>query len=95
LLDTNISIPADSHTAIEMVSAIVAAINAGGDVNLQVGMIPINLFVQTRLEQSTAVNENARAVLLRTLAATQRKLSWRLLYSAGTKECALNIHMVD
>ncbi len=94
-LDTNISVPAGGRTVYEMVEAIVRAATAATAVNMGVGAIPTNLFFQTRLERSAATTESARAVLLRTLLATHRKLSWQLLCDPGYKGCALNIHMVN
>jgi hypothetical protein len=46
--------------------------------------------------QSGAVDELARDVLVRTLAATNVKLSWTLLCTARTpRECAFNLHTVQ
>jgi hypothetical protein len=77
-----------------MLAAIESAINAGGDPTLSLAGGLTNLLAQTRV-QGGATNESARSVLMRTLAATNRRLAWRILCGPGQASCMLNLHLVD
>jgi len=94
ILDRNISIPEGSRSALDMLAAIQSAVNAGGDPTVGLASAPTNLLVQTRV-QGGATNESARSVLVRTLSATNRKLTWRLLCQPARSACLLNVHLVD
>jgi hypothetical protein len=93
LLDAKISFPERERSAGETLEAIRAAISQTTGQTVLIGAVPTNLFVQQRLRQGAA-NETARDVLLRTLDATGRKLSWRLLYDPGWKSYFLSVHLV-
>jgi hypothetical protein len=95
LLDARISIPEGDRSAFGMLGLISEAVSKSAAATLTVGTVPLNVMMQTRV-QGGANNESARTVLLRTLAASNQKLSWKLLCGPGeTPECALNIHVVQ
>jgi hypothetical protein len=94
LLDTNISIPAGERNAFRMLEAITDAVGRQSAASVSVGTVPINLLMQAHVQHG-ANNESGRAVLMRTLDATGRKLSWRLFCDPGSvRACALNVHIV-
>jgi hypothetical protein len=94
LLNANISITGGERTALDMLQAVTDAVSRLGVARVLLGTVPLNLLTQIRV-QGSASNESARAVLLRTLEATSRKVSWRLLCSPGpSPECGLNSHFV-
>ncbi len=94
VLDTRISIPPGSRTAREMLKEIVEGVSKEAGVMVVTGLMPWNLLFRVRVEGS-ASNEPARAVLSRTLQATNTKLSWQLFYDPGTKDYVLNLHPVN
>lgn len=94
ILDATISIPDGDRNALEMLEAILNAVKATGDTRLAMGTVPMGLLSRTTV-QGGAKGEAARVVLLRTLQATNQKLSWQLFCHPGkTGPCALNIHVV-
>jgi len=94
LLDARISIPEGDRSVFGMLGLISEAVSKSAAATLTVGAVPLNVMMQTRV-QGGANNESARTVLLRTLAANNQKLSWKLFCGPGaTPECALNIHVV-
>jgi hypothetical protein len=94
LLSANISITDRDRTAFAMLEAITAAMSRPGSARVGIGTVPVNLLMQVRV-QGGARNERARTVLLRTLEATNQKLSWSLLCDPGpTPMCALNVYFV-
>ncbi len=94
ILDTKITIPDGERNALGMIESIRDAVNQSKGTAIIIGTVPLNLLARVRLRQG-AHNESARAVLLRTLEATGRKLSWQLL-NDGTSAASygLNIHGV-
>ena len=93
LLDASISIPDGERTALEMLRAITGAM-LGNAARVTVGTVPLNLLSQTQV-RGAAANEVARTVLMRTLEATKKRLSWSLLCDlAPSRQCALNIYVV-
>jgi len=96
-LDARISIPEGDRTVDEMLTAIELAIYTETGWAIAVGGPVWNLFLQSRLVAG-ADKESARSVLLRTLHATRRQVSWQLFCGpAGTANplCAVNFNMVD
>jgi hypothetical protein len=94
VLSASISIADREQTAFDMLKAITAAVSRPGFASVVVGTHPTNLLAQVRV-QGGAKNEMARTVLLRTLEATNRRLSWNLLCDPGpAPACALNVHFV-
>lgn len=95
LLDAKISFADGQRTALSMLDAIVKAVSRQRAARVGVGTVPLNLLMQRRVDGG-ATDESARTVLLRTLEATHRELSWRLLCAPGPgPDCALNVHFVE
>jgi hypothetical protein len=93
-LDVRIDLEPGERTVSQTVRAILRAVNSLTGTNVVIGTVPINLFSQTTVREG-AKDESARDVLMRTLAATKRTMSWQLFCSASPNVCALNIHVVD
>ena len=53
----------------------------------------ISVMMQTKVRAGVTTG-TARAALTRTLAATNKNLSWRLFCQPRTTTCALNLHIV-
>lgn len=95
LLDLNISIPSGERRAMDMLEAITEAVTQPGGPEVTVGIVPINLLMQVRV-QDGARNESARGVLLRLLKATKRNLSWELLCDSEPRRlCVLSLYPVE
>ncbi len=93
ILDAAITLPEKERVGVHMLQAICDAVSRATQTHVEVGIIPTNLFLQLRTKQG-ASNQTARDVLLDTLAATKRKISWHLYYDPGMKWYALNLHFV-
>jgi hypothetical protein len=95
ILDARISLsPRKDRTTLEALATLLAAVQAATGQHVLLGTSPTNLFVQSRMEEGAA-DETARDVLIRTVRATGRRLSWRLLYDPGDQAYFLNLHLVD
>jgi len=96
VLDTIISLPAVDRTIYEKMESICAAITRAGNMQVELGTIPTNLFLQHQDHQGV-VSQTAREVLVDTFEKMDygTNLSWRLLYGPGTKKYILNIHIVS
>jgi hypothetical protein len=92
-LDVRIDVEPGEKTVLQTVRAILRAVSSLTGTNVLIGTVPTNLFSQTTVREA-ARDESARDVLMRTLAATKRTMSWQLFCSASPKVCALNIHTV-
>ena len=94
LLETTISVGASDGTALQMLDSILEAVSRKTGSKTWLGSGPTNLLVQTAIH-GTPTNASARAILLRVLEATGRRLSWRLLCAPGpVRDCALNVYEV-
>jgi hypothetical protein len=94
-LDALVTITERERTVFDMVQTILNTVTASGGHRGGIGTVPLNLLAQTKL-RGAANNEMARDVLVRTLAATQRNLSWQLFCDPGVEpSCALNVHAVE
>lgn len=71
-----------------------AAVSESTGTEVLVGTVPLNLFVHANVREG-ASNETARTVLMRTLGAVGRPLSWQLFCQPGTHMCAFNVHIVN
>ena len=94
LLDVSITVDNGNGTALQALENILGAVSQSTRTSVTVGTVPLNLLVQTKVNRG-AVKESARAVLMRTLAATNRALSWRLLCQPRANSCAFNVHVVE
>lgn len=87
----------EGRTAFEMLQLVLEQVpDVAGMPKVGLGTAPINLLMQSRLHDG-AMNEPARDVLVRILAATGARLSWRLLCTPGGgtyRVCAFNVHHV-
>ena len=95
LLDYRVTFDNRRRTALEMLEALTLSISQASSRRTVVGTIPQNVLRQTFV-QDGAGNESARAVLVRTLAATHRQLSWQLLCDPNQPPfCALNLYFAE
>src|SRR5262249_43507178 len=98
LLDTAISIKPGDRTGLDMLREIVDAVSSShGGVRVMLGSVPLNLLMQTPV-QDGAQNEPARDVILHTFDATRRHLTWMLFCDPSRGDnhlCALNVRVVD
>lgn len=92
-LEVRIELEPGERTALGTVRAILRIVSSLTGTNVVIGTVPTNLLSQTTVREG-ANDENARDVLIRTLAATKRNLSWRMFCQAGSNMCALNIDIV-
>jgi hypothetical protein len=69
----------------------IAKVVSTGGTRVVLGLVPTALLSQMQVEEG-ADAEQARMVLMRLLAASKRRLSWRLLYSPMEGTYYLNIH---
>lgn len=90
LLDVTVSMPAQEKALMEAVTDLLQRLTESNGVEVGLGTVPNNLMLQTKTS-TYADNENARAVLQRFLAASDRRLSWRLYRTPG--HSALNIYI--
>ena len=96
ILEVPITLPEAERTVFETLKAVLEVVKraSGSEVNaVNIGSIPLNLFFQTRTREGF-IGVPAHDVLLRTFAATGRRLSWRLLYEPGRREYAFNVREV-
>jgi hypothetical protein len=92
VLDARVSLPDDQRSLYLRIDAVLRAVTAASGTRIINGASG-NLFLQTHLRDG-ADNEVARDVLMRSLKATGRKLSWQLFYGPRLKDYVLNIHVV-
>lgn len=92
-LDVPVTLDGSERTGLELIEAVLGQVSAATGLRVAPGTVPINLLVQTKLRLS-AENDPARDVLLRALAATGKRVSWRLLCGPDTKTCYFNVHFV-
>lgn len=90
ILDTPISVPADTRDALTTIHVILNALTAKTQTKVIAGMLALNPLHQA---QVTVGGENipARILLLQTLSAAKIKLYWHLYYDNGVKMFALNV----
>jgi hypothetical protein len=94
ILDTRVSLPEEKNrSAFTAIRSVLTAVETATGQQVDIGTVPINLLVQSRMEESTK-DLPARELLVRTLRATGKVLSWRLLYGPDVRRYAFNIHVV-
>ena len=94
ILATRVSLePMKNRNALDTIRALLAIVQSRTGLRIEVGMVPINLMLQSTAEEG-AMDEAARDVLLRILRATGRGASWQLYYAADFQKYVLNIHLV-
>lgn len=91
LLDVTVSMPAQEKTLMEAVTDLLQRLTESNGVEVGLGTVPNNLLLQTKTS-THADNENARAVLQRFFAASDRRLSWHLYRGPG-QAAALNVYI--
>ena len=93
-LDVQVTVDDRERTAYEMLRAVLKEVSAVIGSEIGLGLVPMNV-LQSQTVRGGARNENARDVLVRTLAATKVRMSWQLFCDPGAlKLCAFNIHQV-
>jgi hypothetical protein len=93
ILDTTISFPEQERSVLDTLELITNAVSQARGIKFVISTVPRKLLHRTSSRQG-ATNEKARDVLVRTLKATNTKLSWRLFYGHGWKWYVLNVHWV-
>ena len=93
-LDVGVTVDDRERSAYDMLEAVLKQVSVSAGEPVGLGLAPLNLLRSTRV-RSGAQNENARDVIVRTLAATTNSMSWQLFCDPGAlKLCALNVHLV-
>jgi hypothetical protein len=93
VLDTPVTVTGAARPLVDVVTMLLAEIGQVTGKRIGLATFPINFFKQRRVAIE-ATQQPARAVLLRTLAASERPLSWRLFYDATMGQYYLSIHFV-
>lgn len=94
ILDARVSLPSrQGRATVDALMTLFAAIETSTEQRIEMGTVPTNLLVQSRMDEG-ATDETARDFLERTLQATGRTLSWRLLYGQDYKRYVLNLTVV-
>jgi hypothetical protein len=94
LFDVRITVPARTQSVADAIPAILAEAARTSGSRILVGSVPLNLLMATTTSDG-ATGDRFGDVLARTLAATGKTLSWRLLYDFGMQAYYLNIHQVQ
>lgn len=95
ILDVRISLPAGERSLSEQIQMIAAAVARASNTRVLVGVTPINLLRQSRVD-GAAQSEVARDVLLRAVTSTKSAISWQLFYQPGDNSFfVLNLHIVS
>jgi hypothetical protein len=93
VFDVRITLPAADRTLNDTVTSVLDLVGQQTGERLVVAIAPVNLMMRQRVSLH-ADGERAADVLIRALSAGGRKISWRLLYDAGTATYYLNLHTV-
>ncbi len=93
VLDTPVTVTGAARPLVDVVTMLLAEVGQVTGEKIGLATLPINLFTQRRVAIE-ATQEPARAVLIRTLAASGRALSWRLFYDVTMGQYYLGIHFV-
>jgi hypothetical protein len=95
ILDAPISLPPqEGRNVVGALMIILAALRRATGQEIVFGSVPHNLLMQTQMEEGMAF-ATGRDALARTLRATGKDVSWRLLYSRDLEQYALNIRVVN
>jgi hypothetical protein len=96
VLDTIISLPPGERTVLQKLESICAVISRTTGIPIKLGTIPDNWFSRSQANRGV-MGQKARDVLINMFATMDygTNLSWRLFYGPGTKNYALNIHLVS
>jgi hypothetical protein len=91
LLDTMVSVPAQSRTISDTIDLLCKALTGETQVPVSIGITPRSLVDHTNV---TAGGNKvaARTMLAQTLAASGHELYWQLLFDPNSKSYLLNIH---
>ncbi len=94
ILDYPIEFPNQTRSCMETIALITALLGIQAKVGpVEIGNVPLGP-LQSVKGISYAANEPARAVLMRTLAQVNSRMTWRLLYDAGAQHYILNIKSI-
>ena len=95
ILSTELSFaPTEEKSALEALQGLTEDLQRFTGVTVLVGTVPTNLLNQTKFVESGGFG-SARSQLIRILASTGQRLSWRLLYGPNDPvRFVLNVHMV-
>lgn len=89
ILETPISISSGTRDVMTTVGLITGALSQASGVKVVVGVVPINIFLQSTVTIQNSVVP-ARNLLLETIAATPWKMVWDLLYDPQFQRFVLN-----
>ncbi|MFC3692794.1 hypothetical protein ACFOWB_11295 [Chenggangzhangella methanolivorans] len=93
-LDRRISLKAKPRTGMELLGDLREAVAAAEGRRVLIGTVPTGLLSRLKVGFGAA-DEPARAALARLVAASGRKMAWKLLYDPGFDDYALNLTVVD
>ncbi len=93
VLDAVITLPPKERNGLQALEAVCAAVSKATQTRVMVGTIPLNLFLQHKVEHG-ARSRKARQALVQLLQNVNHgmNLSWQLFYDPGMKIYVLNIH---
>jgi len=95
VLDVSMSLPTqEKRNAFQTIEAVLAKVESVTGFKIAIGTVPTALLVGTVAEEEV-LNQSARHILARTLRATGKGLSWRLLYGPDVRYYALNLRIVN
>ncbi len=94
LLDTMISLPAQTRSGLQFVEDLVQTLSRITGETVKVGTLPTNALNQTQVAGNSSTG-GAGTLLLSLLRAMGKCFSWQLLHDPGSTEFFLNIHTVS
>ena len=96
ILDTSVRLPEGSRTVAALLREVTDAVGSAVGIRVGIFSIPQNLLMNTTVSLTDQQTEgSARTMLLRGFAATEKRLSWRLVYSPGQPQMyMLSVHLV-
>jgi hypothetical protein len=92
VLDTAVTLPAQSRTVLDTIDAILQQVSQADHVAIELAISPRSLLRGTNVTLG-GTNEPARTLLRKTLAATNRTFWWRLLFDPETRAYVLSLHV--
>jgi hypothetical protein len=94
VLNASVSMVENQASAEDMIAALLRTLSSSTNEQIAMGLAPMTHLKQSAVRIS-ANGETGQSVLTRILAATGRKVSWRLFYDYTLKKYFLNLHFAD
>jgi hypothetical protein len=93
LLDTQITLPSNNRSGLQVVEEIALAVSAARGNSISPGSVPMNALMQ-HTSAGNPATRSARDQLINLFHEMEMYLSWQLLNNPRTNEFFLNIHSV-